>query len=396
MSKIFFLSLLLLLVCHEPASAEPMLISFAEMMDQTQQIYLAQYLGPVHPAADLDLSYYLEVRKVIYGNSDHANQKVTVGRAHGSVKYDLNTGDWCIAFINKNGNFEWVGTVGEGKDLEKDLLYIRGFYDYNAYMVTPSAVDLGQIQEYIQDQKFTGKAEGYLHFFSKTTKQLEASKIHFSMDYQYPYEEGKSNFKAVGLDIVDFPKTPQVGMGGKIVYEPNLVRPLVIEGDVIAWNSKTKTKTYRYWVEEPEELLEEYFYQYLETPAFGPAYYKIKIETDQGENYTFVYHEEGGRIGYLESFGVKGKLKCWSLQEPNKEEKGEIKLGYYGDVIIELDKIDIPKDIPVTDRWVHGLLHTNYRGRILVKKGDVMEHFANCKLSIQEILFRKNVNYRGE
>jgi hypothetical protein len=51
-----------------------------------------------------------------------------------------------VAFIDSNQSLQWAGHLLAGKTIETGVILISGFYDYNAHLVTPGTMTLGQLK----------------------------------------------------------------------------------------------------------------------------------------------------------------------------------------------------------------------------------------------------------
>ncbi|KOY84678.1 hypothetical protein AD998_19785 [bacterium 336/3] len=314
--KIILLLLILVVVPYQ-VSAEPLYIEFGEMISKTKTIVIAEYLGAVNPNAEIIDSYKLLVKEVIWGT---VKEKIMiVKRAQGGVEYGLTPNTICIAFINQDDGFEWVATPHQkGADIQTSSLYLRGFYDYNAYLVYPSLVTVHQIREYLQKGSMSYHLKGNLHFFSTEEKKMKAGKTSFDVEYIYQPKNSKSTIKTENLPIKDFPKQGSASLGAwqepaiNIVYESNLIRPLKFGGRVQSLKDGKNTFEVLFYVEELDEINEKMFLEYLNQESYGYLYYEVLVQTEDGENFKLMCQENKNGEVLINSKGERYRYKSFS------------------------------------------------------------------------------------
>ena len=362
---------------------EPLLITFAEMMEQTETIVIAHYRGM--PNNGVFGPYLLEVSEIIKGNVNTDIIEASIGAG----QVDLAIGTECIAFLKEDNSFEWVATIDgeQDKEIRKAILSVRGFYDYNAYIVYPSVMTLSQIKDYLKTLRLDYNLEGYLHFFSDESRQIEKSDIYFSVSHSYLKDSSYSQVNSENLTVIDFPEQPEVGILS-LYYETNLVRPLEITSEIIT--NQENIFQVNFWVETPEEITYEDFRQYLQKPEWGHIYYELELH-HKGEIYPFIYDEELGRIGNLEGFENR-VLACQSLSR----EALEFRLGDDIDLVIEFEEVELDKNLIKysSESFIRELRLNNFQGRVFkVKNDEVVEDLGECELSFKAFHFAVNPNF---
>lgn len=395
-----FFIIVLLVMCTQAAQAEPMYIEFTAMMQQAQTIVIADYIGPVSPDAAILSQYNLEVHQVLKG--EITTGKLVVNRAHGHVSLEPNTK--VVAFLNADNEFEWVGTT-KGTDIEKDVLFLHGFYDFNAYMVAPSSLTLEQLHEYLDKGFYTFKAGGNLHFYNSKTQSMEPSKTYFEVQKQYP--TGKQQVKVEHLDFGSFAKhQAQMSMPGgaeaifSVEYEANMVRPLKFKAATQGFDIKKQQFKAMFWVMAPEEMTPQLFQEYLANPQYGHPYYEIEINRKKGRAYLFTYHEESGRIGTLSGYD-NSLWRCSSLEDPSDAESSDMVFGYYKEDKVIIRMKQLPKMVAFynypyrQDRLIRVLRVHPIEGQILYKNPLGEEQvLEDCIIKLKATKWAKNVNYR--
>src|SRR6185295_5434371 len=136
--------------------AHPKFIDLDEMIANCKYIFIAKF-----PGGDYERKKYrLEVERVVKGEID--KKYITVDRCHdGMARLDSN--ERFLAFINKENELKWAGT---SSDLDSGMIYLKGFYDYNFYDISPGGISMVQLKEYLQTGKYSGEIEGNLEFVS--------------------------------------------------------------------------------------------------------------------------------------------------------------------------------------------------------------------------------------
>jgi hypothetical protein len=385
---------LVLIVSFSALSAEPMWITFSDMMKQSKTIVFCQFLGRADTSNALNNdtylgNYLLKVEEVFKG--DVKEKIIGVGRAHGEVF--LKNGRRYIAFINQNNEFEWYGefiSYGKKSLLDDGLIKIEGFYDYNAYLVGPSNISISNLKQYIKNDYFTNNVRGSIYFFDSDLKQMKRSDISLSVSYYYSAD-------STGYKVVDenMPKTelgpPSVRLGSwdneiYINYEENLVRPLKIIGQLNSISFDTIMEA-MFWVEAPEELDYKNFIKYVSDTSLGPPVYHIKIEDDQGEVYTLK------RQASPPSSVMIVKDKEWhfsSSDDPTAENEGYINWSN-GAVLTFFPYKDNGEERDYTrEKLVRSLRISNLEGEIILENKEKRK----VTISLEKTEFSENPNYK--
>jgi|GEM_PF-5124549 len=391
----FFLPLFLPLLLR----AEPMHIAFPEMIDKSKTIVLADFLGPADSAGPFGhWRWKLKVEQVLKGKV--SGDTLIVTRAHGEAY--LEKGVCCLAFINADGGFEWVGRISNCGKPENGIVFLEGFYDYNAYIVAPCTITMKQLKDYLATEQYQTTVSGYLHFFSTETKKMEPSPVHFTIKYTYRKDgKGATDVQATNMKLVDFPARPQLSLGAwentiSVIYESNMVRPLKIEGEILeAEGLDASGSGYKalFWLEEPEELTEKEFYQFLADPSVGYASYEVDVITKEN-TYVLRLDEEYGRIGDMHGYGG-GKREIHRLGSPEADRKETIEFGWPDpDLYIELDQRepDREKLKYSSNRFIRDLRIKPFEGTLVSKTGG-KEQRRPCTLVYRKTKFEPNANF---
>lgn len=391
--------LLLPLLCISLlAKAEPMIISFPEMIEQSKTIVIAEFIESMHQSEETMTfgPYRIKVMETLRGD---AEGEIIVDRAHGMV--GLQPGTKCIAFINDRNEFEWAGTLHRGDDLTSGIISIAGFYDWNAYIVYPATITLPQLRQYLQTKSYTGTISGNLHFLSAEERAMKPSDISIAITYTYRPDSTTHHVTTTGMEFADFPDQPGIAFGGwdnniLLEYEGNMVRPLKFNGELTSVSDNGLDFEALFYLEAPEELTKEEFIRYITNPQLGPPYWETELVTEDGERYLFVLGIEYGRIGYLVDFRGTN-WDCNRLGTPHPNYDKDIQFGGRSSLIIDLeDREDDPVNKKLceytTEDYVRMSMLSPYYGQLILDG----ENLGRCHVEYKRTLFSKNPNYRKE
>jgi hypothetical protein len=265
---------LLLFVRH--AEAKPMHLRLEDLRTQAKTVVVARYEGKL----------VLDVKRVITGNVRPGKLKVL---ASPDGQPDVPTGQDCVAFLDDKGRWRWAGRAVAG-DVESGLLQIQGFYDSNAYLVSPSVMTVVALERFLAGQPLTWTFRGKLQ---GTAFTIEVTSTH----------GGASSVTGLPA-LAGFP-APQVlvsaGFGPHVTIQVdrNLNRPLSISGRVDSVGTDGTLAT-TFWLSEPSYLTQADFARYVADPKLGHPYAEIDVKLVGHEKpWRMVLDEEVGRIGKI-------------------------------------------------------------------------------------------------
>jgi hypothetical protein len=376
-----------------------MYIEFAEMIKRSKLIVIANTPKTVKAEALISDTYELNVISVLKGKPFTGTYLVSP--ATGSIH--LPPGATFVAFINENNGFEWYGlpTKNDKTTLgENDVLMLAGFYDYNAYLVSPSTITLTQLQSYLQEKKYQGHTTGYLHCFSGITKKMEPTQVHINVDYTYSENKITSTASITGLTWKGFKTFPQISVSAwrpeiDLEYETNGYRAFTLKGEIMPQTDSKGNQQAIFWVTQPEELSLEELQTYLENEMYGFPFYEINIVTDQQEIYPMVLNEEMGRIGTV--LYQSKKLHISSYNEDPYWPR-EIILDYNStyNLVIKLDSLQPAADQLKWsyEKFIRELKINPVKGIIALRNQEDKDSFlTGCELQYVATRFTKNVNF---
>lgn len=383
---VFFIPVLL--------GARPMFIDFDEMIARCKTICIAEYLG----SSQKDTKFKLRIESVLKGNEDGST--IIVNRASGNPYLEKHKR--FIAFINEKNALAWGGFA---EDLETEMIHLKGFYDYNAYFISPSGITLAQLKQYLAEKKFDGSMEGNLEFFNYQAQLHEKTETSFFIRYTYYSNdsiEKKISWK--GLQLIDFSDSLTFhfwGNGLQLEFESNMIRPFSVNGFVDSVYADGKTCRASFEVVEPANLSKADFDKYLSHPEYGPPYYEIEITLNDTGKYMYYYN-----FGWLEDYLQYGnrKIKSKGCGPPTRDEKGEFHFGegYSGtpdEIMIVIDSLpNEPRYKSYTGSgsiyFVPGLKNGGWQGDWFQMENGKMVLKGRCTIRLKSVQFNPNRNFK--
>jgi hypothetical protein len=392
--SMFFTFILFTLV----ARAHPLAIEFYEMIDASKLIVIANSIKPIG-TGDLISIYEINITTILKGKG--VTGTYTVKRAKGSPNVPLNSP--FIAFINRENEFEWCGlpiAENQAELSDNSVLSLAGFYDFNAYLVSPSVITLGQLKQYIKEKKYSNRISGNLYCFSNSTKKLESTPVNFIVNYTYTKDGIKSSTTVSGISWKGFPAKPELSVSAwdneiSLEFETNGYRAFVVDGVLLPVPDSNGTIQARFWVTDPDELSFDELKEYLTNEIHGFPSYELEITTDKNETYQLMLGEEMGRIGVFMYEGKKLGISSYNI-DPYWPREIVMEYNYYDKLVISLDSTAITKDqLEFThEKMVRELKVNPIKGQILMrseKGGDKL--IANCELKYVATKFTQYINY---
>jgi hypothetical protein len=375
-----FVCVTLFILVSGMVHSEPMYIDFYEMMQKSTQIFIGTYVEPI---GRFGLSHSLQVETILKG-SLKPGQEVTY-MTSGQVGFKK--GDRVIAFINEDSTFEWVGLPvnKEEKEIhENTLLMLEGFYDFNAYIVGPSTLTLGQLKQYIKENKYDSKINGHLHCFSNQTLKMEKQEVLIEVTYTYRgKEEGTTDIKVNGMSWYDFPKKPFLSLGSwaseiELRFELNKYRSLTIVGKLEGKNNTNGINAY-FWVQEPRELTFDELKEFILHENYLNPYYELELKTQNKGICTIELGREGGRIGQIKGYDGKD-LEIWGIQDRQDygwERNIVAALNDKTRLVLLLDSTKVTEaELEFTyEDFIRQLKIEGGKGKIVVRKGWITDEY---------------------
>ncbi|MEM7036166.1 MAG: hypothetical protein AAF570_04230 [Bacteroidota bacterium] len=279
----------------------PMHISFEELCERAPRVVVAKFKGGHDAAEKIAVNFDLFVIKTLKG--PELVGKTTVQRLEGTP--DLEVGALCVAFLTEDNEFGWVAEPRDKVNPFKGIWDLRGFYDFNAYLVSPSVMSFSQIKEGIHGRMKGYNLEGALAFFDPASNSVQPSehRFQFSVD---PGSEGgwKMETKVPMNDLVEIEQAGMsAGFGAdfSVRLTSNVdVRSLEIYGNVVAFDPETEVFSMQFWMPNPSIYRKQDLLPFLKDPAIAFPWYELELVLEDGRKWTFELNKEYGRIGTVE------------------------------------------------------------------------------------------------
>jgi hypothetical protein len=263
-------------LCPETAWAEPKHATFEKVIENSATIVVARFLGdqPDEKKATIQV----EVSQVLKGDLNPGKHLFAFqDRPHFGAK-----GDEFVAFLDKDRIWRFMASPQKGENkVGQGILQITGFYDYNAYWITPGLVTLDQLKTYLKDGSLVYRFRGDVYFPEPGKLGWKAGSLVLSGTY----DAIKNKVNVKGLpNLNGFPAQPEVYIHSRheesnldLSYERSGYRPLTLIGKVRGFDNKTGEMKARFAVSTPEVLTQKTFEDYLADERKGPYYYKFKL-----------------------------------------------------------------------------------------------------------------------
>ncbi|MBL8684534.1 MAG: hypothetical protein JNK05_35495 [Myxococcales bacterium] len=222
-----------------PASAEPMLSSLDTVLSQPN-IVIGVYLGAMR----------LSITRALRGN---LRGTVTVLPGDGSVALAPNT--TVVAFLDRQRAFRYYAAVPRGMTVATAPLWVHGFYDFNAHIVSPGLLTLRSLEARLAGQP------GDLHLrgpIMALDAQGAITQTSMTVDVLAP-ERGRT--EVTGLPSTAGLPAPSALLGGihdeaSVVWSTGYPRPFALHATIESVDASGVLVT-RFHVTSPEYLFRE-------------------------------------------------------------------------------------------------------------------------------------------
>lgn len=94
--------------------------------------------------------FEVDVERVVRGTANVGAPLPVLPSPDGSISPSR---ERVIAFIDKTGALRWVGEKIAGPSLEKGVLRLSGFFDFNAHLVSPGVMSLAELERFLATGK---------------------------------------------------------------------------------------------------------------------------------------------------------------------------------------------------------------------------------------------------
>lgn len=289
------LALLLVLSGSSPASAEPLVSSFDDVLASSTDVVIATSLG----------GQRLRVERALRGS---LRGEIDTGLGDGHA--DVETGRRVVAFLDASRAFRFVGEAPSGRALEDAALTVRGFYDFNAHLVTDGLLTLAQLEARLIGRRIAHRFEGPLVVLSPDGARLVESALRIAVR-----RTADGAVRVSGLPPHPGLPAPSLRLGGwgeedaLLTWRSSWPRPLQIAITVVRVEGDVMRS--RFHVRMPEYLFREADIRaYLADADAAYVLWPIEVRFASGERWT-------GDIGSDYSSGPRfvrpdGQELAWS------------------------------------------------------------------------------------
>jgi hypothetical protein len=292
MGRIKFALFLLFTMGVSRISAGPMYTEFSEMIKNSRYIFIGTFTGFEGGNQNNAHHYNFTVDQILKGDP---NTKIKLGRSESGGFYGM-AGNKYVVFVNKKDQFEWMGFItGQADISDNTVLSLQGFCDWNAHIVSPGNISLGQLKQYINTGSYSGKVHGPVNFFSAASKKMETSPIYIEADYIYK-DSLTWNVSVNGIGLNDFNKKPDFYLPSfydrriGIQYNRNIYRSLSFDGEINDEQVNGYDWEVNFYVSAPEEISYEDFKKYMNDATLPPPYFNLVLTTEDNKAYPISFH----------------------------------------------------------------------------------------------------------
>jgi hypothetical protein len=359
------------------ASGKPMSITFSDLQKAAEYIVVARYDGPLASGK----GYQLQIERSLKGSLKPGAQ--TVLRSPDGEP-EVKKGERCIAFLDDKLQFRWAALPGEKQGLDDGFLYIKGFYDFNAYLVSPSLITLAQLETFLSKGTLHYEFSGPLHFLSGGVSTPSTIVLSFGYDLAAKTTKVTGMPKLAGFTTdPEIYLTPGYDPDVTLSYDRNLSRSLIIAGRVESVDKKTGRYTLKLSPESPDLFTEAEFVRYLGDKKLGHPYFEIEVTLSTKEVYTMVIDREIGRIGEL----IDPKKKKFAASSFSLSPERELQFSGAETIKISLNKATSTPPfarVGTTGTLLQELNAGSITGEL--ERGGVK---TSCTLTLRKTLFTK-------
>jgi hypothetical protein len=213
----------------------------------------------------------------------------------------------CVAFINPQRQLQFIAAppVLYGKprpqNLEQNLLFVFGFYDFNAHYVAPHFITLNQLEDYIKTGKLVYKFRGQIPLFSKDRREVVPAATRIKVEYELFSGE---NTVQEAPTVAGLPSPPAVAISEPPGFHPDIAlnygdfgnkRRFALAGTVSGVDRQTGELLLNF-VTLPLLYTDSDLQRYLANPKFGEPWYNISIQFKDGKRWTLRMDDRNGSI----------------------------------------------------------------------------------------------------
>jgi hypothetical protein len=253
--------------------AEPMSIGFRRMVDRCDVIAISRFCNDT-PINRESHSVDLEFIRILKGEVKPGRHRVSFtdmpGVGAGTPEF--------VAFFRKGLCWRFAARpVGDGEKLKDSVLQVYGFYDWNAYFVSPGLVTLDQIETFVRDRTLTYTFRGPLYFPKRGQTPWEPSNL--KIEVVHDAVNGEVTVKGLPQSK-GFPVHPEI-LIGDLRGDPRISLTYAgsfrLGGEVFALDRQTGALQTRFFVTEPDAITRETLEAFLADPQKGHSFFRCKL-----------------------------------------------------------------------------------------------------------------------
>ncbi len=345
-----------------PALAEPIATTFQDAVSKSEWIVVAKLPEKVNAESH---KIKLDVVRTLKG-------KLALGVQE--VKFeDIPEGGpgEFLAFLDKARVWRFVAVPLHAKTVDRQVLAMRGFYDFNAHWVFPGLLTVAQLQTYLKNGSLVYRFSGPVYFPQPGKLPWKPGTLQITGRY----DAIKEKATVTGLpDLKGFPAQPEVLIQDTwndthigLTYSRGNDRPLHLIGKVEGLDPQSGVMRTRFAVSAPEVLTEKSLRDYLADARRSPCSYTFRLtgaptkEHPKGRVFTLTLGNESGAIGQIAGWGKKPlTITGTSFQSPTERS---------GSASAELPK-NVAKDLVAKD-WVLQMTAPTDSGEYLILSFDL-------------------------
>jgi hypothetical protein len=287
-----------------PARAEPLLTSLDEVVAQSTDVVIATTLGGGR----------LQIERALRGRLRGA---VTTQFCGGTP--DVPDGARIVAFLGAERRWCFVGEAIEGRPLT-DALRLRGFYEFNAHIVTPSVMTIDQLRGRLAGRPIQWQLEGPLLALAPDGSQVVETRWRIRVTAT----EGGATVVS-GLPALPNLPAPTLTMGGHdptvaLTWRTSWPRPLEMYGQVVGRSGDVLQV--RFSVVQPDLFREADLARYF---ADGNAAYvltRARIVWNDGSEWSFVVGDH--YMSHATVRDARGREQPWDFDVRESRASGDL------------------------------------------------------------------------
>ncbi len=267
--------------------AEPLITSLTEMLAQTEAVVVATYQGPADLGATLG-GYQVDIERVAWRAKGSTVTTGSTVLAVGSGQASGEVGSRMVIVVTRGRALGFAASPVAGGSID-GLLQLRGFYDYNAHLITPtSLLTLEQLVGLARGGKTLDyRVRGRVHVLSDDGQSVVPVGRELTVTHRRALA-GKSTTTVAGFAPKGLPEpslTLGVGMDDDptvgLAYRNSWPRPLMLRGRVRAVDPDG-TLQVDFVVSMPDLITADQLTTYAADPSLSHPRWRAEVRLQSG------------------------------------------------------------------------------------------------------------------